>query len=220
VQRFVYTSTRVSTLDRISPLIRCKRETEQMLRSGLNIVVFRADIFMDTSFAMRGSAIPLRGADGATILRPFALSNRYFGRIRDNIQEKRLAVIPGDGTTRHAFICVDDVAQFLASAACSGPPGFYDIGGPEALTFTDVVRRYERVLGVTLRLRRMPALAFRIAIPLLRPFTSAGENLMALNYIAAKVETWPEPESAAAFGVSLTSAEDFLRKKAGLQRAV
>jgi hypothetical protein len=56
-------------------------------------------------------------------------------------------MIPGDGTARHTFICVDDVAGFLAAAAISGPSGIHAIGGPEALTFLDIVRLYERILG-------------------------------------------------------------------------
>jgi len=72
VGRFVYASAR-SRCEGACPLIRFKRETEERLTaSGLDHVIFRADLFMDTVFAMMGSSTPLRGAENATILRPFA----------------------------------------------------------------------------------------------------------------------------------------------------
>ena len=133
VRRFIYTSAPLSKHERLSPLLRFKRETERALAaSGLDHVIFRADIFMDTAFTMMGSAIPLRGSESATVLRPFAFANRHFARIKDSIEQKHVALIPGDGTSRHTFICVDDVAAFLASAAFTGPSGIHAIGGPEA----------------------------------------------------------------------------------------
>ena len=220
VRRFVYTSAPLSKHERLSPFLQFKRETEQALAAtGLDHVVFRADIFMDVAFTMMGSTIPLRGSEGATVLRPFGFANRHFARIKDSIEQKHVALIPGDGTARHAFICVDDVAAFLASAACAGPSGIYSIGGPEALTFLDVVRLYERTLGTTLRVQRTPARVFRIAATLIRPFSPAAANLMCLNYIAASEDTLPDPAAATAFGVQLTSAEAFFQRKCAVAAA-
>ena len=158
IQRFVYTSVARSKHERLSSFLLFKRETEQALAaSGLDYVIFRAGVFMDVAFTMMGSTIPLRGSEGATVLRPFAFANRHFARIKNSIEEKHVALIPGAGTTRHGFICIDDVADFLASAAFSGPLGIHSIGGPEALTFLDIVHLFERILGVTLRVQRTPA---------------------------------------------------------------
>jgi uncharacterized protein YbjT (DUF2867 family) len=217
VRRFVYTSAAPTKYARLSPFLRFKRETEEALTaSSLEPVIFRAGIFMDVAFAMMGSTIPLRGSEGATVLRPFAFANRHFAKIKDSIEKQHVAQIPGDGTTRHGFICVDDVAEFLASAAFSGPTGVHTIGGPEALTFLDVVHLYERILGAPLRVQRTPAAVFRIAAPLIRPFSPAGANLMCLNYLGAKEETTPDDGTAAAFGVRLTTAEAFLRARAAM----
>jgi uncharacterized protein YbjT (DUF2867 family) len=214
VRRFVYTSAPLSKHTRLSPLLRFKRETEQALAdSGLDHVIFRAGIFMDVAFAMMGSDIPIRDSENATILRPFAFANQHFARIQDSIEKNHVAVIPGDGTTRHGFICVDDVANFLVSAAFSGPPGVHCIGGPEALSFLDIVRLFERILGVTLRVRHTPACVFRVASTALRPFSPAGANLMSLNYIAATEDSAGDSGAAAAFAIQLTSAEAFLRAK-------
>ena len=220
VQRFIYTSAPLSRNERLSPLLQFKRETEKALAaSGIDSVIFRAGVFMDTAFTMMGSSIPLRGAEGATVLRPFGFANRHFARIKDSIERQHVAMIPGAGTTRHAFICVEDVADFLVAAVFSGPSGIHLVGGPEALTFLDVVHLYEQILGITLRVRRAPAPILRAASRLLRPFSPAGANLMALNYIAATEDSPVDLAAAAAFHVRLTSAEAFLRSKSAIASA-
>ena len=220
VRRFVYTSAPLSAYEHLSPLLQAKRQTELTLAaSGIESIVFRADIFMDIAFAMMGSDIPLRGAPGATVSRPFKFSSRHFAGIRDSIQQRGTAMIPGDGSSRHAFICVDDVAAFHAAAAHSGPSGVYDIGGPEALTFVDVARLFETLVGRPVAVKRSPALVFRVLASLMKPFSPAAANLMALNYAAARESTRPDGRAAATFGVRLTSAADFLRKKAALTAA-
>jgi uncharacterized protein YbjT (DUF2867 family) len=217
VRRFIYTSALLSRYERLSPLLRFKRETERtLIASGLDHVIFRAGVFMDTAFTMMGSTIPLRGSEGATVLRPFAFANRHLARIKNNVEQKHVAMIPGSGDTRHAFICVDDVAEFLVAAAYDGPSGTHTAAGPEALTYLDVVHLYERILGATLRVQRAPAMVLRAAARLLRPFSPAGANLMALNYIAAVEDSFPDAAAAARFGVRLTSAESFLRAKTAL----
>ncbi|HBY62584.1 MAG TPA: hypothetical protein DEH78_22410 [Solibacterales bacterium] len=214
VRRFVYLSVMVLERQDLSPLFRSKRAVEQALMAApLEPIVFRADLFMDTSFAMMGSEIPLRGADGATVLRPFGFANRYFESIKDSIERKGVALIPGDGAAGHSFVCVDDVASFLAAAALGGPAGTYDIGGPQVLSFLDVVKVWERVLGKSLRAKHTPAAVLRGMAALLRPFNEAGANLMAMNYIGAKTGTRGDERAASRFGVRLTTADEFLRAR-------
>lgn len=214
IQRFVYTSALVSKHQNLSPLLQCKRNIEQVLGgSGMDHVILRAGIFMDVAFTMMGSPIPIFKAECATVLRPFAFVKTHFARVKDSMEQKHVAVIPGDGSTRHGFVCIDDVAEFLAAAALSGPSGAHIVCGPEALTFVDVVRLFERILGTTLQIRRTPAAVFRIAAALMKPFSPAGANLMALNYIAAVEDSPADDGAAAAFGIRLTSAEAFLRAK-------
>lgn len=217
VQRFVYTSVPESRHQDASPFLRRKRETEQaLLASGLEYVIFRADIFMDISFAMMGNLLPLRGAEAATLHRRFGFANRYLQRVGQDLETKRQLTIPGDGKTRHAFICVDDVARFLTAAALGGPTGTFALGGPEALTYLDVVHRYEQVLGIPLRVKKTPKFVFWLAAKTLRPFHPAAANLMLLNYIAASEETLPDPLTQQAYPLPLTTCEAFLRRKASL----
>jgi hypothetical protein len=115
---------------------------------------------------------------------------------------------------------MDNAADFLLSAAFTGPAGVYSLGGPEALTYLEVVRLFERVLGITLEVKRTPATVFRIAARLLRGFSPAGANLMAMNYIAATEDSPADDGAAAAFGVQLTSAEAFLRARSAVTAAL
>ena len=133
MRRFIYTSAPPSQYERLSPLLRFKRETERaLIASGLDHVIFRAGVFMDTAFTMMGSTIPLRGSESATVLRPFGFANRHYARIKDHIEQKHVAMIPGAGTTRHAFICVDDMAEFLVAAASSDRSGVHTAAGRSA----------------------------------------------------------------------------------------
>jgi uncharacterized protein YbjT (DUF2867 family) len=131
-----------------------------------------------------------------------------------------VALIPGDGTARHAFISIDDVPGFLTAAAFSGPSGVHAIGGPETLTFRDIVRLYEGILGVPLRVRCTPAPVFRVASMLARPFSPAAANLFLLNYVAATEDTFANPETASAFGIPLTSAAQFLGARCAVAAAL
>ena len=221
VRRFVYTSAPVSEHERLAPFLQYKRETERLLAaSNMEYVIFRADVFMDVAFTMMGSSIPLRGSEAATVHRTFPFANRHFERIKNNIESKHIAMIPGTGTTRHAFICIDDVAKFLELGALGGPTGIYETGGPELLTFVDVARLYEKLLGVTLTLKRTPAWIFRVALSLMKPFTPAGANLMCLNYIAASEDSPTGGAKAIdTFQVEMTSAKAFLRSKIALAAA-
>ena len=214
VRRFIYTSVPLSSRGNSVELFRLKRETEELIQSsGMEYVIFRADIFMDVAFAMMGSAIPLRGTEAATVLRPFSFSRNHYERNKDSIDSKHVAQIPGDGTVRHAFICVDDVARFLAAAADGGASGAYTLGGPEALTYLDVVKLYEKVIGANLHVKKTPAVVFRVLSQLLRPFNPAAANIMRLNFLGATEETLNDPSTQEQFQVPLTTAETFLRRK-------
>jgi hypothetical protein len=101
----------------------------------------------------------------------------------------------------------------------SGPPGVFDIGGPEALTILEVARLYQEIVGRPVTVKRAPAPLFRAMATLMKPFSPAAANLMALNYIATRESTQPNERAATAFGIGLTSAAAFLRRKAAVPAA-
>ena len=70
VRHFIYTSALSHPdFDRL-PIGRQKRLTEErLIDSGIAYTIFRAEAFMDISFPMMGSDIPVRGTDAATVQR-------------------------------------------------------------------------------------------------------------------------------------------------------
>ena len=217
VARIIYVSATLSPFDHKIPIFRQKRLTERLLKeSGLDYTIFRAESFMDVAFAMMGSDIPIRGAEAATIQRPFWFTSRFFNRIKGDIEQKGRANIPGSGTARRSFICIDDVAQFVTKSIDlpSARNTICALGGPEALSYKEVVAIYEKLLGRSLKVRHTPAIVFRIAMEILKPFSPAAADIMGINYLSATQSSEVEmKETAATFGVKLTSAEDFLRNK-------
>jgi uncharacterized protein YbjT (DUF2867 family) len=127
----------------------------------------------------------------------------------------RPVTIVGDGARKHYLVAADDVAGFAAAAVHSEEARNRDliIGGPEALSWRDVISTFERVNGVTLEVQ---------SIDPGQPMPGFPE---AVSGLMAGLETYdsPEPISAAdaeaTFGVRLTRLEDFLRRQAPLPAA-
>jgi uncharacterized protein YbjT (DUF2867 family) len=222
VRQFIYTSVTSAKYESAVPLFRAKRAAEKYIEgSGLDYTILRAPAFMDVAFAMMGSDIPLRGAETPTVGRPYWLTRSFFRRIQNNIANGKAAVT-GQGITRHSFIAVNDVAEFLVRFV--GSPiarnKIFEVGGPEPLSSREVVSIFEQVLGKKVKVSTTPALLFRTAAALLRTLSPAAANIMALNYVMA-TEDGIVPgasETAARFGIRLTTAERFLRRK--LQQSV
>jgi len=219
VGQFVYASIVAHPdLDAL-PLCRAKRITEARLRqSGLPFTVFRADAFMDVHFSMMGSDLPVQGAEAATVQRPFWFSTRFFQRIKHDMAQSGKAGVLGDGLARRTYISINDMAEFLVRGVGhpSATNAVFDVGGPEALSQKDVVRTFEKVLGKPLVAKPTPAAVFRIGRYLLAPFSPAAANIMGLNYVSTYVESVIDMrDTAPLFGVKLTSAEQFLRKRLG-----
>lgn len=110
----------------------------------------------------------------------------------------------GEGRRRHSFISNRDVAAF-AAAAVDHPAArnqYLTIGGPESLTWRDVVATYERALGR----------------PILIQFVPIGEPIPGLPepmpWILAGMETYDSTiemdEIARTFDVPLTTLETFV----------
>ena len=103
--------------------------------SGLAYSIFRGSLFMDDWFALMGSSIPLRGAEAAhaapAVLVLEGLPRAWPAR---SIERRGIALVPGDGKTRHAFVALDDVAAILAAAAAAPEDGepVEDLGGPRS----------------------------------------------------------------------------------------
>lgn len=129
-------------------LFRVKHRAEEALRaSGLAWTVVRATAFMETWAMLVGE--PLLRTGKTTI----------FGRGRNPLN----------------FVSAHDVAGFVELAVTD--PALrgrtLEVGGPENLTFRDVVATFQREAGVRGEVRHVPLPVMRIASVLMRPLSPA-----------------------------------------------
>lgn len=122
VERFVFVSAYGVAPDSPVPFFRAKAETERRVRdSGIPHVILAPDLFME-------------------VWVPMVVGNA--------INEKRPVTLVGAARRRHSFISIEDVAGFVVAATHddSTTHQHLPLGGPEALSWRDVVGTYERVL--------------------------------------------------------------------------
>lgn len=179
VEHFVFISALGASEESPVEFFRAKAETERHLAaSGMTWTVLQPNIFMEVWIGML-VGMPLQQGTPVTLV--------------------------GQGDHRHSMVSAQDVAAF-AVAALTTPEArnaTIVIGGPNAHTWTEVVRVAESVVGRD------------VAINYIAP----GEPLLGLpplvTAMAAQFETYESvidmSRVAAGFGVQLTPLEDFLR---------
>jgi uncharacterized protein YbjT (DUF2867 family) len=220
VRQFIFMSVPVTPQDDAVPTFRYKRLIEGMLKSSkVPYTIVRGSLFMDDWFALIGSSIPLRGAEAATLHRPFWFSRAFMRGAGHLIENRGIALVPGSGKTRHAFVTLDDVASFLVKSV--GRPdarnATFEVGGPEVLSWNDVVALFGKVLGKHVRAMNAPVAVFRAQQILLSPFSPAAANLMGMNWMVGSTDTpYDMSVLAPSFGIRLTTSEQFLRQKLAL----
>jgi NADH dehydrogenase len=180
----------------------------------------RRFVFLSTLGATSDSPVPaFRAKAGAeahlkasgmeyVILQPDAFMDVWFGMLIEAPVAAGAAVtLVGDSRGRHSFIAEADVARFAAAAARR--PDTVNVtlplGGPEALTFRDAADAYGKALGRPVAIESVPPGSPLPGLPAI------------VSGIAAAFEAYdsviPMGETSAAFGVSLTSAADFARRR-------
>ena len=93
----------------------------------------------------------------------------------------------------------------------------FEVGGPEVLSWNDVVALFGKVLGKRVRAMYAPAAVFRAQQMLLSPFSPAAGNLMGMNWLVGSVDTAYDISALTPkFGITLTTSEQFLRQKLAL----
>ena len=220
IRQFVFMSVPVTPYDDKVPTFRLKRRTEQHLQqSGIPYTIFRGSLFMDEWLALIGSSIPLRGAEAATLRRDYWFSRLFLKGVSHLIEGRGVALVPGSGKSRHAFVSLDDVASFLVKALDrpQAKNAVFEIGGPEMLSWDEAVDIFAKILARPVRAIHVPAGVFRMQQLLLDPFSPAAANLMGMNWIVGSVDTCYDMKTVAPmFGISLTTVEQFLRHKLDL----
>lgn len=159
------------------PLLDAKIATEEYLRkSGMDYTIIAPDAFMDFWVALVVGMPALTG---------------------------KIVTLVGSGNSKHSFIFTGDIVKFIV-ASLDNPKAINQklrMGGPEALSYREVVAVFERVMG-----RKIPVqtVAFGQPIPGLpdpvTQFLGANETHDSIIDTA---------ETARTFGVRLTSLEEF-----------
>lgn len=131
-----------------------------------------------------GEHDPVRGYRGGDSAAPFWFSRLFMRATGNSIEKHGLALVPGTGKTRHAFVAADDVASFLVRAV--GHPrtknATYELGGPSILTWDEAVATFARVLGRPVRPIHIPVVVYRMQQQILHRLSPAASNLMALTW--------------------------------------
>ncbi|MBA2572009.1 MAG: SDR family oxidoreductase [Gemmatimonadetes bacterium] len=180
VKQFIFVSALGASPDSPIPFLAAKGNTEEHLRrSGMAYTILAPNVFIEVWIPMI--------VGGA-------------------VQAGRPVTLAGEGRRQHAFVSMDDVAAF-AVAAVNNPRAlnqYIAIGGPDAVSWRDVVGIFERVTGQEIPVRAV----------------TPGEPLPGLpatvSQLAAGMESYDSPvdmsETARAYGVELTSVEEFVRR--------
>lgn len=179
VRRFVFTSALGASPDSPLPFLRAKAETEQHLRaSGMEWTILQPNLFMDTwvPAVVGGPAL-----------------------------EGKPVTIVGEGHRRHSFVAARDVAAY-AVAALDHPQAAgreLVIGGPQPLSWQDVVRTFEAALGREVPTRSVPL------------GTSVPGLPDAVSGVLTALETYDSPLDmtvlSRTFGVPPSTLGDFVR---------
>ena len=186
VEHFIFVSALGADPDHPVPFMQAKGQSEASLReSGMEYTILAPTPFMEV-WAAVVVGMPA-------------------------LQDQPVTLV-GEGRRRHSFISNRDVAAFAVAAVddSAARNQYLAIGGPEPLTWRDVVATYERVLGRPISVQ---FLAMGEPVPLPDPMPG----------ILAGMETYDSAiemdEISRTFDVPLTRLETFAREQVASQTA-
>ena len=175
VKHLIFTSALIADKESPAPFLQAKALSEEHLRaSGMDYTILAPNTFMEVWVGMI-VGMPLQMGQPVTLV--------------------------GEARRRHSFVSMVDVAAF-ATAAVDNPAAvnqYLAIGGPEAVSWRDVVAACERAMG-----RDLPV---QFAAPG-EPIPGQGEEVAGLM---AAMESYDSvidmADTARTFGVELTPLE-------------
>jgi uncharacterized protein YbjT (DUF2867 family) len=181
VRHFIYVSVLGVSADSPMPFLAAKGRNEDRLRaSGMAWTILAPNAFMET-WPTTVVGMPALAGQPVTIV--------------------------GEGNRKHTFVSADDVAAFVVAAV--GNPAALNqhvpIGGPDALSWRDVVKVYERVLGRSIEIRTaQPGESVPGVPPTVIPLLAGFDTYETV---------FDTSQSARAFGVTLTPLEVIVRRQ-------
>lgn len=178
VRRFVFTSVLGASTESPVPLIRAKGQAEQRLtKSDMTWTILQPNLYMDTWLPMAVGRPALAGQS---------------------------VTLVGEGRRRHSMVAMRDVVSY-AVAALERDEAHNQrivIGGPDAISWRDVVAAFEHELG-----REVPVRT----VPLGEPVPGMPEQVNGLFQV---LETYDSPLDmtalAVTYGVRPTGLKDFV----------
>lgn len=220
VSRFCLVSSPATPPGRSTPLERSKGQLEDLVReSAMEDVVLRFPPFMEVWLALVGSSLPTRGEQRATVDRASPFLRRFRKLTGRMVEDRGVMLVPGSPRHCNAFISITDVARACAEAVERPELGGQDleIGGPEVLTWADVAEEFSDVLGRRVRTVSTPGAVYGVMAKALGPFAPVPAATMALNQMAAAMETpWHPGGGGVLDPDSMVTLQAFLKDKAGL----
>lgn len=189
---------------------------ERMRSDGPPLTIARASLFMESWLPAVGSRLPVRGGRQSTLDRGFWLARLAGATTQSTVDRFGIALLPGAGTARHSFIAVQDVAAALAAAALAPDdlPDELHLGGPEPVSWSEVVAIYERVLDKRLRTVRQPTSVFGALSHLSRRVSEPAAHLLAVQRLVGISDTdYPPDDARRLLGREPVSVETFLRER-------
>ncbi|MBB3997648.1 complex I NDUFA9 subunit family protein [Aureimonas pseudogalii] len=198
---------------------------EAAAKRGLPVVqmsAIGADAASPSEYARtkaEGEARVLAAVPEAVILRPsivFGAEDQFFNRFADMARLSPFIPLLGGGATRFQPVFVNDVALAVAGAVEGAVAGgrVYELGGPEALSFREMM---EEMLRVVERRKRFLSIPFGAAVRLAEfaqylpgsPLTpDQVVQLQIDNVVSAEAEA--EGRTFAAFGIRPRTLEAVL----------
>ena len=178
VGRFVFVSAFGADPQAQIPLLQAKGEAEELLRSsGMAWTVLQPNLFLDK--------LPMAVVGGPA-----------FGG--------EPVMLVGEGRRRHSMVAMSDVAAFAVAALERDHPdsGTLVIGGPQPISWRDVVSALEQELGRSIPVRTVP---LGESVPGMPDFMT--ELLTALETYDSPIDS---SAVADAYGVTLTSLDEFV----------
>jgi NADH dehydrogenase len=180
VKRFIYISGAAADESATHPAFRAKGRAERAIReSGLSWTIFRPSlVYGPEDKVMNGFAKLLKFSPA-------------FG-------------VPGTGRQKVQPVLVDDLAACVALAVeGKGANGIFDVGGPDLMTFDEMIRILMEVTGRRRPIIHIPEGAMRAGASILEKFPTPLLSRDAVTFVTADNATDIKP-LVAEFSIQLT----------------
>jgi uncharacterized protein YbjT (DUF2867 family) len=188
VRKFIYVSCSPNLPATSAPLVACKREIEQVIRSS----------------GMKW-----------TILQPSCFMEIWFGPALGWSFPERKAQIFGSGSAPVSWISLEDVAACAIAAVTEPKSDNQDIplGGPQTISPNAVVQLLEQLSGQKFTVRKIPGFIPGLASVILRPFNPKLASLMGLGAQTMRGDEIDLTKAHQIFGPPGISIADFWQKQ-------